>query len=72
MPHCALQVDVYVRGGDNALHHKWYSNGWSGWEWLGGELTSAPAVESWGPGRIDIFYRGPDTTLRRSWWNNGW
>ncbi|WP_257454160.1 hypothetical protein [Archangium lipolyticum] len=68
----AGHLDVYARGTDNALWHKWYTYGWSNWEWLGGEMTSSPSAESWGPGRMDIFYRGPDSSLRHSWWNNGW
>ncbi|KFE69641.1 hypothetical protein [Hyalangium minutum] len=68
----AGHLDVYARATDNSLWHKWYTHGWSNWEWLGGEMTSSPSAESWGPGRMDIFYRGPDSSLRHSWWNNGW
>jgi hypothetical protein len=50
------RLDVFVRGGDKALWHKWYDSGtWSGWQSLGGILTSAPDAVSWGTGRIDIF-----------------
>ena len=34
------RLDVFVRGKDNALWHKWYDRGWSAWESLGGVLTS--------------------------------
>jgi hypothetical protein len=33
------------------------------WNSLGGGLTSAPAICSWGPGRLDIFARGEDFAL---------
>lgn len=37
--------DVWVRGTDNKLWHKWYSYGlWHEWENLEGGLTSAPAA----------------------------
>ena len=35
---------------------------WSPWVARGGSLISAPAVTSWGPGRLDVFARGLDTT----------
>lgn len=34
--------------------------GWSGWESLGGTLTSAPTVSSWQNNRLDVFGRGTD------------
>ena len=33
------RLDVFVRGTDNALWHKWYQNSWSGWESLGGVIN---------------------------------
>ena len=33
---------------------------WSGWESLGGALTSGPAAASWSTGRLDCFVRGTD------------
>ncbi len=46
------RIDVAARGTDDALWHKWYEGGqwsgagtnWNGWQGLGGNLTSAPAV----------------------------
>ena len=66
------RLDTFVRGGDNALWHKWYSGGWSGWEKLGGVLTSDPAAVSWGNGRIDTFVRGTDSALWHKWYSGGW
>ncbi|MGW5667374.1 hypothetical protein, partial [Micromonospora sp. NPDC003776] len=58
----------FVRGTDNALYHKWYDNGWSDWESLGGVLTSAPAAASWGSDRIDVFVGGADEAMWHKWW----
>ena len=66
------RLDTFVRGGDNALWHKWYQNGWSNWESLGGFLTSSPAAASWSSGRIDTFVRGGDNALWHKWFQNGW
>src|SRR5207245_2400307 len=32
----ANRIDIFVRGTDNALWHKWWDNYWSSWENLGG------------------------------------
>ena len=63
------RLDVFVKGTDNALWHKWYQGGWSSWESLGGVLTSAPAVASWSLGRLDVFAKGTDNALWHKWWN---
>lgn len=70
------RLDIFVRGTDNALHHKWYNSkeGWSGWESLGGILTSGPASASWNNGRLDVFVRGTDNQLHHKWYEqkSGW
>jgi hypothetical protein len=66
------RIDVFVRGTDSALWHRWYQNGWSGWESLGGVLTSGPGAVSWGPGRIDVFVAGTDSALWHKWYQGGW
>ncbi len=71
------RLDVFVRGGDNALWHKWWDGSrWSGWESLGGYLTSGPDVASWSPGRLDVVVRGGDNALWHKWWDgsrwSGW
>jgi len=66
------RLDCFVRGGDNALWHKWFDNGWSGWESLGGGLTSEPTAVSWSSGRIDVFVRGGDNAMWHKWYQNGW
>ena len=45
---------------------------WSGWESLGGILTSGPGVCSWASGRLDVFVRGTDNALWHKWYSNGW
>jgi hypothetical protein len=68
----AGRLDVFGRGEDFALWHKWFTGGrWSDWESLGGALTSPPAAVSWGEGRIDVFVRGTDNALWHRWFRNG-
>jgi hypothetical protein len=62
------RLDVFVRGSDNALWHRWYDGSWSAWESLGGHLTSDPTAASWGRDRIDVFARFPDNGL----WNRSY
>jgi hypothetical protein len=67
-------LEVFARGGDNALWHRWWmGNGWSGWDSLEGGITSNPAPVSWGPGHLEVFARGGDNALWHKWWmGNGW
>ncbi len=57
------RIDLFARGTDDALWHKWYDGTWHGWENLGGYLTSDPAAVSWGPGEIHVVARGGDNRL---------
>jgi hypothetical protein len=70
----AGRLDLFVRGPDNALWHKYYANNaWSAWQSLGGGLASGPAVASWGAGHLDVFVRGTDNALWHKYFvNNGW
>jgi len=58
---------VFVTGTDDALYHKSYNGAkWSGWQSLGGKLTSSPAATSpFTVGVIDVFVRGADSAV---WW----
>jgi hypothetical protein len=38
------RLDVFVRGRDNALWHKWFDRGWSHWESLGGYSPLIPRL----------------------------
>jgi hypothetical protein len=64
------RIDVFERGSNFRLKHRWYDNGqWSsGWEDLGAPsatvvLNSAPSAASPGAGRLDIFASGSDLHL---------
>lgn len=66
----ANRLDVFGRGQNQSLWHKWWDgSNWSQWEDLGGVLTSAPAAVSWGPNRIDVFGRGQNQSLWHKWWD---
>jgi hypothetical protein len=66
------RLDVFGRGEDNALWHRWLTGReWSDWESLGGTLTAPPAAVSWGEGRIDVFVRGTDLALWHKWFTDG-
>jgi len=69
----AGRLDVFVDGTDGALWHKWYNGtSWSGWESLGGQLTSAPAATSPASGAIYVFARGTDGAIWEKPYSNGW
>jgi hypothetical protein len=68
----AGRIDLFTRGVDNALVHKWWDGErWSDWENLGGTLSSGPAVAAWGGGRLDVFVRGSDNGLHHRWFTAG-
>jgi hypothetical protein len=73
------QLDVFVKGTDGALWHQRTPSGynlWSGWQSLGGRLTSSPAA-TWEPGQypggtfLDVFVVGTDHALWWKWYFNG-
>jgi hypothetical protein len=71
------RLDVFVRGGNDALYHKASTdNGttWSDWDPLGGVLSSDPAAVSWGTGRIDVVVRGGTQLWHKAYDSsqNGW
>lgn len=66
------RLDVFARGADASLQHKWYDGAWHAWESVAGTLTSEPAAVSWGPGVIDVFARGPDNGLMHIGFNGTW
>jgi C1A family cysteine protease len=64
------RLEIFARGTDNALWHKWQDSpggGWSGWASQGGVLTSEIAVERNQDGRLEIFVRGTDNALWHQW-----
>jgi len=64
--------DVFVRGHDGQLAHRRWAGavGCSEWRNLGGRLTSAPTVASWGPNRLDLFVRGHEGQLAHKRWTD--
>jgi len=42
MNYSYLRIDVFVRGSNGALYHKYYQNGWSGWGSSAGNSPLAP------------------------------
>ena len=72
------RMEVFVRGADNALWHKWQtapSNGWSDWGTQGGGLTSNITVAANADRRLEFFVRGTDNALWHKWQtapSNGW
>ncbi|MGA2885622.1 MAG: hypothetical protein ABSE80_10765 [Halobacteriota archaeon] len=66
----AGRLDVFVQGTDGALWHKWWNGSkWSGWESLGGKLTSTPAATSSAANNIYVFARGTDGAVWQKYWN---
>jgi Peptidase family M23/Repeat of unknown function (DUF346) len=66
------RLDVFTRGGDDRLKHRWFDNGeWSQWEDLGGVLTADPTAVSWGEGRLDVFVRGTNHHLYHKYYRQG-
>ncbi|MEO5835015.1 MAG: matrixin family metalloprotease [Nakamurella sp.] len=64
------RMEVFVRGGDNAVWHIWQtapSNGWGGWASLGGVIQGAPTVGRNADGRLEVFARGTDGALWHQW-----
>ena len=72
------RLDAFVIGTDSALYHKWFDgSGWgpslTGYEAMGGVITSDPEVVSWGANRLDVFVTGTDRALYHKWFDGaGW
>ena len=66
------RLDLFGRGTDNHLKHRWYDGSWHDWQDLGGTLTSSPAAVSWAENRIDIFAADTNNHLTHTWWDGAW
>ena len=66
-------VDVFWKGTDNNLWHKYYANGsWNGPQNLGaGPLGSDPVAVTSAPGVVDVFWKGTDNNLWHKYYANG-
>jgi endonuclease/exonuclease/phosphatase family metal-dependent hydrolase/tetratricopeptide (TPR) repeat protein len=78
IPHPAVvatggdKLEVFVVGKNSHLvQRSWNGRQWSGWNNLGGDLTSAATAVSPSPGRIDVFVRGKNGYLVQRTFNNG-
>ena len=73
VPVASAPGSLFVQGTDHALWTKHYQSGsgWSGWQSLGGSLTSSPAAGSTSAGVIDVFERGTDGALWQQTTTNG-
>ncbi|HEV7240784.1 MAG TPA: matrixin family metalloprotease, partial [Thermoanaerobaculia bacterium] len=65
------RLEIFARGTDNALWHKWQTapsaGPWSAWYSLGGVITSDPVAVSNGDGRLEVFARGTDNAVWHLW-----
>ncbi|KAH6855412.1 carbohydrate-binding protein [Chaetomium sp. MPI-CAGE-AT-0009] len=77
------RTDVFVRGINNAVFHKWQNGGGTAWgpaeagfEDLGGIIYGNVTAVSWGANRIDLFALGTDNACWHKWWDGsrwgGW
>lgn len=67
-------LDLFVRGPDNALWHRWWAAGkpWTCWESLRGDLSSGAGVASHDPGVLHLAALGSDNRIKhRSFVNSG-
>lgn len=64
------RLEIFANGNNHSIWHNWQTapnNGWSGWNTLGGLLTSNPAVSVNRDGRLELFARGVDDALWHIW-----
>jgi hypothetical protein len=66
----ASGLEVFVRGTDNAVYHRWQSKdapgGWAPWANLGGAVSSLIGAQN-ADGRLEIFGRGTNGELWHTW-----
>src|SRR6266576_177962 len=67
------QVEVFSRGANSALYHKWWDGtSWSGWASLGGSINSDPGSVSCGSGKMDVFAKVGDNSCWRIYFDGAW
>jgi hypothetical protein len=65
-------LEVFARGSDNALWHKWQTaEGWSDWHSLGGNLRGGPTVAVHAGGGLEVFSVASDGALWHIWQEAG-
>ena len=73
------RLEVFGRGTDGAVYHKWQTTPNGGWiqHWyqLGGFIIGDPVVGQNEDGRLEVFVKGGDNALWKKWQttpNGGW
>ena len=64
------RLEIFARGLDNGLWHKWQTSaggGWTGWASMGGVITSEPIVAQNLDGRLEVFAKGLDNGVWHQW-----
>ena len=65
-------LDVYVRGVQNGIFNKSYTNGaWVEYDPVGGATLSAPSAITRANGNLDVFVRGTDKALHQRYFIEG-
>ncbi|WP_328995877.1 hypothetical protein OG394_14560 [Kribbella sp. NBC_01245] len=67
-------LDLFARGGDNALWHRWWAAGvgWTCWQSLRGELGDGAGAASHDPGIVHVVALGIDGRIKnRAFVNSG-
>jgi outer membrane protein assembly factor BamB len=59
----AGRLDVFVRGVDGQLWHKWFDGAWSGWTAASPSVSSGPAATTATPHLNHVFWRDGDSSL---------
>jgi len=66
------RLDMFARGTDNAVWHRWFDvGGWRDWESMGGTAASDPAAVSWSNGHVDLLVRRSDNAIWRRVFDGG-
>ena len=66
------RIDVFARGRDGDLLHGTLMGEWSGWQSLGGQLTSDPSAVASTGNRLDVYARGVDGSLMHTRFDGQW
>jgi hypothetical protein len=72
------RLDIFGIGTDGAMYYKaWTGSAWQpsvlGWQRLGGDFISPPAVMAWGENRLDLFGLGTDGAMYyKAWTGSAW
>lgn len=64
------RLDIVGIDKDRSLWHKYYQDGWSEWESLGGgPFHGNPFATSWGPGRLDFWAVDSNQEMNHLYWD---